>query len=207
MFAIITGLIGGILHVISGPDHLAAIAPLAAEKTKSAWSLGFKWGMGHSGGIFIIGLLFLLAKPIIPLDTISMYSERLVGLILILIGLWGFRRLFLKRLPLKIHSHHYKMHPHSLKEVNSFSALLIGIIHGLAGSSHFLGVLPALAMPSRTASILYLSAFAAGTISAMTVFSSAIGILSGKLSYKFHEKILAGFSLSAMMIGCVWLMI
>ncbi len=32
MFAALAGLTAGFFHVLAGPDHLAAVAPLAAER-------------------------------------------------------------------------------------------------------------------------------------------------------------------------------
>ena len=52
-----TGLINGITHVLSGPDHLAAIAPLAVRARKKSWIPGMRWGIGHSTGVAVIGLL------------------------------------------------------------------------------------------------------------------------------------------------------
>ena len=43
----------------------------------------------------------------------------------------------------------------------------MGVLHGVAGTSHFLGVLPALAMPTRAAALVYIAAFGGGSILAM----------------------------------------
>ena len=36
MLTILTGLAAGTVHVVSGPDHLAALAPIAAHQPKQA---------------------------------------------------------------------------------------------------------------------------------------------------------------------------
>ena len=46
-FPIIAGIIASMLHVISGPDHLAAVMPFAIESKKKAWKIGLFWGFGH----------------------------------------------------------------------------------------------------------------------------------------------------------------
>src|SRR5437762_425481 len=115
MFAIVTGLIAGIIHVGSGPDHLAAIAPLAARKPKQSWIPGVRWGVGHSAGVAVIGLLSLWLRDLLPVNLLSAWGERLVGLMLLGIGAWGLRK------ALRIHAHehehhgerHLHMHAHS----------------------------------------------------------------------------------------------
>jgi len=41
---ILAGLIMSMIHVISGPDHLAAVTPLSIDSKKKSWSIGFSWG-------------------------------------------------------------------------------------------------------------------------------------------------------------------
>ena len=89
MIAIFAGLAAGLLHVFSGPDHLAAIAPLAIDGERRGWRSGLQWGFGHTAGVLLIATLLLLLKGQLPLDAISAYSERLVGVSLIVVGAWG----------------------------------------------------------------------------------------------------------------------
>src|SRR5262245_60948125 len=159
MFVILSGLLAGTLHVWSGPDHLAAIAPLAVRHPRRGWVPGARWGLGHSAGVALVGLASLWLRELLPVDLLSSWGERLVGVMLLGIGFWGLRR------ALKIHTHehehdgekHVHMHAHAHKvphehdgaHHHSHAAFGIGILHGLAGSSHFLGVLPALFFPDK----------------------------------------------------------
>ncbi len=222
MLIALTGLAAGIVHVITGPDHLAAIAPLSIESKKSTWQIGFRWGLGHTGGVIVIGIFALIFREIIPVDLISSYSERLVGVVLIGIGIWGLRKVFSKH----IHTHEHKhegethVHIHSHKpsvdhekpaaHVHTHAAFGVGIIHGLAGSSHFLGILPALALPTRIEAIVYLIMFGIGTIAAMIIFSVSVGSLSvkfSKMGFNFYRALLIGFSTVAIAIGGFWLIL
>src|SRR5438045_8548520 len=99
MIAIFTGLLAGILHVWSGPDHLGAIAPLAVRRPGKSWMPGVRWGIGHSAGVAVIGLLFLWLRGLVRVDLvsswgsrISSWGERLVGIMLIAIGAWALRK-------------------------------------------------------------------------------------------------------------------
>ena len=85
-FPFIAGILGAVLHVVSGPDHLVAVAPFAIEEKKKSWKIGMFWGLGHLAGMLLIGLLVMIFKEIIPFEEISEHSERSVGIILIFLG-------------------------------------------------------------------------------------------------------------------------
>src|SRR4051812_24176874 len=102
MISVIAGLLAGSLHVFSGPDHLAAIAPLAINVRRRAWITGLRWGVGHSAGVLVVGILSLLLRDLLPLESISNWSERIVGVLLIAIGFWGIRK------TMQIHAHEHE---------------------------------------------------------------------------------------------------
>lgn len=222
MLIALTGLAAGIVHVITGPDHLAAIAPLSIESKKATWQIGFRWGLGHTGGVIVIGILALIFRDLMPVDLISSYSERLVGVVLIGIGIWGLRKIFSKQIHTHEHKHegetHIQIHSHNpsvdhkkpAAHIHTHAAFSVGIIHGFAGSSHFLGILPALALPTETEAIVYLIMFGIGTISAMIIFSVSISSLSVKFSkfgFNFYKGLMIGFSAIAIAIGGFWLIL
>ena len=91
---LLAGTLASMLHVISGPDHLAAVTPLVIETKRKAWKIGLFWGLGHLVGMLLIGVLFLLFKEYIPVESISKYSEQLVAIVLIGVGFWAFYRIF-----------------------------------------------------------------------------------------------------------------
>jgi len=121
-FPLLAGIIAAILHVISGPDHLAAVTPFAIESKKKAWKVGLFWGVGHLLGMISIGVLFLMLKDLIPIEKISIHSEKFVGVILIGLALWIFFKIFKgekQHSHTHIHAEGYPMihsHPHIHKE-------------------------------------------------------------------------------------------
>lgn len=220
MIAVFSGLVAGGLHVLSGPDHLAAVAPLAAADWRRGAALGLRWGVGHASGVIFIGLLGLLFREMLPLEAISNYAERAVGAILIGLGLWSLRR----ALKTQIHSHehthdgsthlHYHVHGqgHSAAAASphehGHAAFGIGTIHGIAGSSHLFGVLPALLLETWVQSAIYLVCFGVGTTLAMIAFSSGIGKISAKLSRhpgRRYQILAYGCSALALAVGGYWL--
>ena len=161
MLIIFGGIIAGLIHVFSGPDHLAAIAPLVLKQRDRAWLTGLRWGAGHASGVVVVGILSLLLRGILPVELISSWSDRLVGVLLIGIGLWAIRKAL--QIHTHTHDHHGEIHTHihlhsraskglhepTPKHVHTHAAFGIGTLHGLAGSSHFLAIIPMLAMPSN----------------------------------------------------------
>jgi sulfite exporter TauE/SafE len=222
MVAILTGFIAGFIHVLSGPDHLAAIAPLAIEKKMSTWNIGFRWGIGHTSGVLIIGIFMITFRNLIPQSLLSTFGERLVGIMLIGIGVWGLRKVISSKIHLHEHTHngikHKHIHYHKENLIHNelsphfhtHTALAVGILHGLAGSSHILGIIPALAFPTKLESISYLIFFGVGTITAMVIFSIVLGassIFIESKGLKFYKGLMLSFSFAAIITGSVWILI
>lgn len=226
-FPLAAGLIAAILHVLAGPDHLAAVLPFAIESKKKAWKVGLFWGIGHLLGMLLIGLLFMLFKELIPVEKISEHSEQLVGLVLIGIGIWSIYKIFKEQKDHKhvhvhtenepmIHEHshdhshkpaHDHTHPEQGKQSN-WTSLGIGLLHGLAGVAHFLLFLPVIGFESETDSILYILGFAIGTVIAMVAFAFVVGRISAfsKTSHNpaFFNGIRLAGGLIAMIVGFYW---
>lgn len=221
MIAPLAGLLAGIVHVLAGPDHLAAIALLAANRRVRPWVTGLMWGMGHSLGILLVALAALGLRGMVPVEVLSSVGERLVGVALVLVGLWGLRRAFSHRLHAHDHVHQGVVHTHihvhdphlnhgeGSSHIHTHGSVAIGALHGLAGSAGIFAILPALGLPTLGDSLLYLGAFVAGSLAAMTAYSWAIGTALNRLrlfSIRPYRYLLSGASAMAVMLGCVWLL-
>lgn len=227
-FPLLAGLLTAIVHVITGPDHLAAVLPFAIESKKKAWKVGLFWGIGHLLGMISIGVLFLLFRNLIPVESISQHSEALVGLVLIGIGIWSFVKIFKKKRQHKhlhvhaenhpvIHSHehhheHHDPHTHAHKKTlrqDYFASLSIGVLHGLAGIAHFLLFFPVLGFETVWDSSLYIAGFAGGTLFAMSSFGFVIGKVSNHSNFSHNETFFNGIRLAAgliaFVVGIYWL--
>jgi hypothetical protein len=193
MFAAFAGLAAGLVHVLSGPDHLAAVAPLSADRERPRWQSGLQWGLGHTAGVLVTGLLLIGFRHLLPLEAISGYSERVVGLALLIVGLWGMSRAYAPR-------------PHA--HATTSASFAMGALHGLAGSSHLYGVLPALALPTQLAGLSYLAGFGLGAVLAMTAFSAVISTMAmsaARRGVNVYRSLLYACSFSALVVGSVWL--
>jgi ABC-type nickel/cobalt efflux system permease component RcnA len=96
MLTFLTGFIASMAHVVTGPDHLAAVTPLAIDSRKKSWIIGFSWGLGHTMGMLLIGLLFILFKEFLPIEAISKHSDTVIGFLLIGIGSWAILRIYIR---------------------------------------------------------------------------------------------------------------
>lgn len=215
MLTAITGVLAGLFHVLSGPDHLAAVAPLALARRHRGWLAGWTWGIGHTSGVVAVAALAVLLRDTLPsVDAISAWSERLVGAALIAVGLWALRHS--ARVQPAPHAHGAVSHDHLHVQAgprwvrrlgHAHASFCLGVLHGVAGSSHFVGVLPALALPTRAAALTYLGAFGVGTVAAMTAFS-AVACCAGSGSHRIpgaYRTMMAAAAVIAIVVGGVWL--
>jgi hypothetical protein len=217
MLTLITGALAGFVHVLSGPDHLAAVAPMAVADRRRGWLAGWTWGIGHASGVVVVAVLAVLLRDMLPpVAAISVWSERLVGGALIVVGLWALRRSI--RIHRASHRHgqlahdhlHVQAGPHWIRRLgHAHASFCLGVLHGVAGSSHFFGVLPALALPTLGASLLYIAAFGAGTVVAMTLFAAVVGMSSVRVrNHGLAQQLMMGAAAAmAITIGGVWLIV
>lgn len=158
------GLLAGVHHALTGPDHMAGVAPLVAAARRKPWRIGFSWGLGHAGGALIAAGIALALRSRIPglEEQLSAVSERIVGIVLCVIGALGLRAAL--RREQSAHAH-------------PRSAFGLGLVHGAAGLSHLFAVLPSLALPGLLLPALYLGGYAAGCLGALTGFAAVLGRL------------------------------
>jgi hypothetical protein len=219
---LLTGLFAGLVHVLAGPDHLAAVAPLALQRARRPWLVGALWGGGHTAGVLAVAALALLLRELLPLQALSSWSDRLVGVALIAIGLWGLRRALAHNVHVHRHTHgglthshihfHADAHAHEAPQAHAHAhvSFAMGTLHGLAGSAHVLGVLPALALPTLAGSLDYLAGFGTGSILAMGAVAWLLGAsLRGleRAGLQPYRVLLTGCSGAAIVIGTAWLVL
>jgi sulfite exporter TauE/SafE len=130
---------------------------------------------------------------VVDIGAVSSWSERLVGVALIGVGLWGLQRVIGQRI-----------HTHDAPTAHTHASFAFGILHGLAGSAHVIGVLPALALPTAADAAIYLGAYGVGNVLAMTVFSALMGALGAatrRTGIDLHRGLIAACSLAAIAVG------
>ena len=210
---IFTGVAAGFVHVMSGADHLIAMAPSAINSPKKALKNGFSWGLGHSSGVLLLAFLAIFIKDITPLNKFSNIAEFLVGISLLIVGVFAIKNSF----QLSIHSHshkhengfahrHYHFHTKEQKNNNKHSHALtgLGLLHGIAGGSHFLAVLPALALPVISA-CLYLISYLIGSLISMNLFTCFISFTALNVGQKFIKRLICVAGGLSFSMGLFWI--
>jgi hypothetical protein len=169
LFSILAlGFLLGMRHATDS-DHVVAVTTIVSQQRKvvSAALTGIFWGIGHSITLLIVGTAIILFGVVVP-ERLGMSLEFCVALMLVLLGLLnlgGFRR---NRNEAHEHSHR---HGFSL----GFRPVVVGAVHGLAGSAAVaLLVLPVIREPVWA--ILYLLIFAVGTIAGMMLITAVIAV-------------------------------
>ncbi|XVF67947.1 hypothetical protein PTKIN_Ptkin10aG0162900 [Pterospermum kingtungense] len=207
-----TGFLAGCLHTLSGPDHLAALAPISIGRSRvESAAVGALWGCGHDAGQVIFGLLFLLLKDRLHIEVIRTWGTRVVGLTLLVIGAMGIREasevpapcVALENGECDVSVYETLENPAVGKKKIGFATFATGIIHGLQPDALMM-VLPALALPSRIAGAAFLIMFLLGTVVAMGSYTVFIGSCSQALKERvprIAEKLTWASSLVAIAFG------
>lgn len=205
------GLLAGGAHAVTGPDHMAGLAPFAAAQGRKAWRVGLAWGIGHAAGAALAALIALGLRAWIP-DVeaeLSALSERVVGIVLCVVGTLGLRAAL--RRTTHTHAHDGLEHahiswspfdrrPHTRRR--GHPAFIIGLLHGSAGLSHLFAVLPALALPGFAAPALYLAGYGAGSLLAITGFAGIVGGLA--TDARRWRVWITATSMASLVVGLVW---
>ncbi|MEH7307284.1 urease accessory protein UreH domain-containing protein [Neobacillus drentensis] len=181
------GFVLGIKHAIE-PDHVIAVSTIASQSKKLFRSslAGVFWGIGHTATLFIIGIILIFMKGEIP-EKWAMSLEFLVGIMLVYLGastLLSFKNIHVHQHEhdgenhKHVHSHTNSgqhVHKHKYKNVSYLKSLVIGLVHGLAGSGAMV-LLTMSTVKSVWEAAVYILIFGVGTIIGMLFFTTIIGI-------------------------------
>lgn len=208
MLAALSGVTGGLLALSLGmghavePDHLAAVSTLVADlrggalrrRVGRAALLGVSWGAGHTLAILVVGLAIGALRATVPGRLDDLFELVVAATLLVLGGRSIARAVRAGRSgPARPHAHragaHHVHHTHEgpsdhvhLGRVTlARQPLVVGLLHGLAGS----GALAAsafAAMPSHAASIAFLVLFGVGATIGMAGAAALGGLVSARLA-------------------------
>lgn len=199
------GALLGVRHALEA-DHVAAVASLAsrARSAREVAVVSAAWGFGHALALILLGSLVIALGTTISAQA-SRVLEMAGGLTLIALGadvLFRLRRNRVHAHPhrhpdgtvhLHVHRHDETIDPahhparHSHDHPSVARAIVVGGIHGLAGSAALV-LLAAQATDSFWAAAAYLTAFGFGSIVGMVAFSLAISVPMVRLSAQRVER-------------------
>jgi ABC-type nickel/cobalt efflux system permease component RcnA len=160
------GFLLGIKHALE-PDHIIGVTTIASQ-SKKVWRsslAGFFWGIGHTATLFIFGVGMMFLKGEIP-EKWAMSLEFLVGIMLVYFGISA---IYSKK------SAHMKNERKPDRKLSYLRSLLMGFIHGLAGSAAMI-ILTMSTVSNVWEGALYILVFGTGTVISMLFFTTVIGI-------------------------------
>lgn len=177
----------GMLHALDA-DHIMAVSALTTKRAsaKSCMRFCYHWAAGHGVTLFCIAGAVYIFGSAIP-ETLSHLAESLVGVVLVIIGgfaLWDIAR---QKFNLSFHFHEPDIHHAHWHEKNhnrkkDHSALLVGMLHGVAGSAPLLILIPISKIGSPLLAMGYVFLFAVGVILSMLFFGGLLAQSYKKLA-------------------------
>jgi cytochrome c biogenesis protein CcdA len=194
MFAILgLGFLLGMQHALE-VDHIAAVSTIAARRSGVADIVkhGLTWGLGHTLTLFLFAGVAIVLGQAIP-EHIAQPLEGAVGFMLVALGghlLW---RLWQDRVHVHVHQHvdgvrHIHLHAHANGPASHdapaahvhahgfrWRTLLVGLMHGMAGSAALL-VLAVSQAPTPVQGVLYVALFGLGSMVGMGALSLVIAV-------------------------------
>ncbi|KPJ90400.1 MAG: hypothetical protein AMJ53_13650 [Gammaproteobacteria bacterium SG8_11] len=215
----------GIIHALDA-DHVIVMSNLIGQKSSLHQSLKYcaRWALGHGAVLLVIGFSVFILGLTIPVE-LSVYAEHGVGAVLIFLGVWVFWDLRRNNahlhfhqhddLPHHAHWHQHHRHHHSKQSHNAdthkhrHSALMIGVLHGTAGSAPLLALIPLTQIGSPWLGIAYLALFAIGVLFSMLLFGGALSRAIHWLQ-RFGDKVITLFRATvaggSLVLGCYLLL-
>lgn len=189
------GFLLGVRHALEA-DHVAAVASLAtrASSPRETARMAALWGVGHAAVLLLVGGLVVWLGIALP-PGLARSFEVLAGVLLALLGLDVLRRVRSRHVHFHVHRHedgvhHLHAHAHAGEPAQAHDparhrhehprgllvrALLVGSVHGMAGSAALvLLALPAASSPGRA--LAYMAVFGAGAVAGMVLFSVIIAM-------------------------------
>jgi hypothetical protein len=193
MFGILgLGFLVGMQHALEA-DHIAAVSSIAARRRHVADIVkhGLTWGLGHTLTLFVFAGAAILLGRAIP-ESVATPLETAVGVMLIGLGAHVLWRLWRDRVHFHKHGHgdgtvHFHAHSHAgetkphVRTAHAhehgfrWRTLLVGLMHGMAGSAALL-VLTASQASSPVVGLGYVALFGVGSMIGMGALSMVIAV-------------------------------
>ncbi len=191
----------GLGHALD-PDHVIAVSTLLCNSSGLRRSVvsATVWGIGHSAVLFVVGMLVLGLRIVIPESVVQLF-ELAAATMLIALGVLVIRPLLIHRLHTydnredsEPHAHIYgATYSHYHSQSNMHKSALTGIVQGLAGSAAIM-LVTLTTVSSLELGIVFILMFGAGVILGMVgiacLISSLLNYTESRLE-GIHEKIVA----------------
>ena len=212
---ILFGLLVGLRHAFE-PDHLTAVSTLItdAHGGRRGAVLGAIWGLGHTLSLMVVGVVLMIVGASLPAHVLAGF-EIAVSAMLVLLGVRAIVRAVRPeatgagvrhRHGVVEHTHaDGAPHLHVSGRIVAWRPLVVGLVHGLAGS----GALTALVfaeLPTTALRIVYIALFGFGSVSGMAIATGLAGVsLRAAVRQPSTRRRLAFVTGAvSIVVGCLW---
>jgi hypothetical protein len=202
---LVFGFVLGLKHAVEA-DHLAAVSTIVSERKSLLGSslVGGLWGLGHTVSLLLAGVAVIVFHVEIG-ERAALALEFVVGLMLVVLGANALRRLARGgRVHLHVHRHGGRAHAHphvhdAAPEKDPHShhglkfgarAVVVGMIHGLAGSAALL-LLVLSSIPKPSTAFACIALFGVGSTGGMMLMSALVGLPMRFTAARFSRANLA----------------
>ncbi|MEO7964627.1 MAG: high-affinity nickel-transport family protein [Gemmatimonadaceae bacterium] len=198
------GFLLGVRHAVD-PDHIAAVSAIAAREAswRRAAMIGALWGVGHTATILLLGGAIIIFRLVIS-ARVGLALELGVAVMLIMLGVLNVVR---ARAESRARSTDTPAHSHAHDDVTCATRpmrpLLIGMMHGLAGSAAIALMILAMVRDTVT-SMAYLLLFGTGTIVGMMIVTTLVALpaqVATKRAVSLRRWLTAGSGAVAIGVG------
>lgn len=176
---LVLGFLLGMRHATDA-DHVVAVTTIVSrDRTlRGAARIGSLWGAGHTLTVLLVGGAIILFGLAIP-PRVGLALELAVGVMLIVLGALTLRADDPRRAHDDAHAAIARADRHYSESASRGYALLrpllVGVVHGLAGSAAVaLLVLGSIRDPRWA--VAYLAIFGAGTVAGMVLITTALAV-------------------------------
>lgn len=218
--ALAVGFLLGLRHALDA-DHVAAVSTFVSRRRGVYGScvLGTFWGIGHTAALLLAAVATIVLRIRVPpaADTVLEGLVAIVGVALganVLVQALG---------SVRVHRHHHAhgdgshrhlhlhvgatiSHTHRHVVEGGKRPLLMGALHGLAGSAALLFLVLA-TIPSTVAALLYVMVFGVGSTVGMIIVSGLISIpfSVGPTSERLRLALQLAVSVASLSVGVAML--
>lgn len=226
--AVLLGFVLGLQHA-TDPDHVVAVATIVTRERRFAAGarVGLLWGVGHTVTLAVAGTVIVALNLGVP-ERIATGLELVVAAMLVGLGAVRLReavRGIVAVAPERrvadhhhgarelVHEHHGHAHVHPSAALLAAwrdeerrlgrRALLVGAVHGMAGTAAVALLLLA-TLHTVVAAVVYLLVFGLGTIAGMTALTAAMAYPIARLSRlsRLRDAMAVASGVGAIAFGC-----
>lgn len=209
-------------------DHVVAITTIVSREKgiKNSSLIGLLWGLGHSITVTFVAIPIMFFSLVIP-QKLALGLEFTVGLMLVVLGIFNFLGVtskITKHLTPRIHKHehesilgkhhshlhvhflnYFKLGSHHIGLFHTIRPVIIGLVHGLAGSAA-VALLIISTIKDPKFAVFYLFVFHIGVIIGMMLITTGLGTsiaLAESRSRKIHKYLVLISGIFSFVFGLI----